>query len=95
MVGLYFAERFFNCQTNLTWVYSQFQRCTHVTLSYYLQERDMSDACLEMIGPLLNLEGRFHFSLVEWFSHYYEDVFGDLVYIKDGRVPCPMPLPLI
>jgi monoamine oxidase len=67
----------------------------HYSLIDYLQERDMSDACLEMIGPLLNLEGRFHFSLVEWFSHYYEDVFGDLVYIKDGRVPCPMPLPLI
>jgi len=55
----------------------------------YLQERNMSDACLEMIGPLLNLEGRFHFSLVEWFSHYYEDVFGDLVYIKDGADALP------
>ena len=33
-----------------------------------------------MLGPLFNLEGRYHFSLVEWFAHYYEDVFGDLVY---------------
>ena len=31
------------------------------------------------MGPLLNLEGRYHFSLVEWFAHYHEDVFGDLV----------------
>jgi monoamine oxidase len=55
----------------------------------YLRESEMSDACLAMIGPLLNLEGRFHFSLVEWFSHYYENVFGDLVYIADGADTLP------
>ncbi len=36
------------------------------------------------MGPVLNLEGRFHFSLVEWFCHYHEDVFGDLEYIDAG-----------
>lgn len=55
----------------------------------YLHESDLSDQALEMIGPLLNLEGRFHFSLVEWFSHYYEDVFGDLLYIVDGADALP------
>jgi monoamine oxidase len=42
-----------------------------------------------MMGPLLNLEGRYHFSLLEWFSHYYDDVFGDLVYIVDGASSLP------
>jgi monoamine oxidase len=55
----------------------------------YLKERGLSDAAIAMIGPLLNLEGRFHFSLVEWFSHYYENVFGDLVYIADGADSLP------
>ena len=39
---------------------------------------------MRCMGPLLNLEGRFHFSLVEWFCHYHEDVFGDLEYIDAG-----------
>lgn len=55
----------------------------------YLRQSDLSDAALAMMGPLLNLEGRFHFSLVEWFSHYYENVFGDLVYIEDGADALP------
>ena len=55
----------------------------------YLHESILSDQALEMIGPLLNLEGRFHFSLVEWFSHYFEDVFGDLLYIVDGSDSLP------
>ena len=55
----------------------------------YLRESDMSDAALSMVGLLLNLEGRYHFSLVEWFSHYYENVFGDLVYIEDGASSLP------
>jgi len=50
----------------------------------YLRDHGMSDGAIAMIGPLFNLEGRYHFSLVEWFAHYYEDVFGDLVYIADG-----------
>src|SRR5690606_31090270 len=45
----------------------------------FFQECTLSPQALEMIGPLFNLEGRLHFSLVEWFIHYYEDVFGDLV----------------
>jgi monoamine oxidase len=55
----------------------------------YLRQSNLSDAALAMIGPLLNLEGRFHFSLVEWFAHYYENVFGDLVYIEDGADALP------
>jgi monoamine oxidase len=55
----------------------------------YLRESDMSVAALSMVGLLLNLEGRYHFSLVEWFSHYYEDVFGDLVYIEEGASTLP------
>lgn len=55
----------------------------------YLRESEMSDDALAMIGPFLNLEGRFHFSLLEWFAHYYEDVFGDLVYIVDGADSLP------
>jgi monoamine oxidase len=55
----------------------------------YLRERGLSDAALAMMGPLFNLEARYHFSLVEWFLHYYEDVFGDLVYIVDGADSLP------
>ncbi|MBE2221769.1 MAG: FAD-dependent oxidoreductase [Anaerolineae bacterium] len=55
----------------------------------YLRESELSDAALAMVGPLMNLEGRFHFSLLEWFSHYYENVFGDLLYIEDGADSLP------
>jgi monoamine oxidase len=55
----------------------------------YLKIRGLSDECLGMMGPLLNLEPRYHFSLAEWFAHYYEDVFGDLVYIADGADALP------
>lgn len=61
----------------------------HYSLIDFLRESNLSEQALEMIGPLLNLEGRFHFSLVEWFAHYYEDVFGDLVFIKDGADSLP------
>ncbi len=61
----------------------------HYSLIDYLRQSDLSDAALAMMGPLLNLEGRFHFSLVEWFLHYYENVFGDLVYIVDGADALP------
>ena len=55
----------------------------------YLRERGLSNEALSMIGPLLNLEGRYHFSLVEWFSHFYDDVFGDLLYIEAGADSLP------
>ncbi|HUF38666.1 MAG TPA: FAD-dependent oxidoreductase [Anaerolineales bacterium] len=55
----------------------------------YLTERGLSEGALSMLGPLLNLEGRYHFSLVEWFSHYHEDVMGDLVYIENGADALP------
>jgi monoamine oxidase len=59
------------------------------SLLSYLKERKLSDGALEILGPLYNLEGRYHFSLLEWFLHYYEDVFGQLVYIVDGADTLP------
>lgn len=50
----------------------------------YLVERGVSEPALWLLGPLFNLEGRFHFSLVEWFAHWHHDVFGDLEYIEAG-----------
>jgi hypothetical protein len=50
----------------------------------YLVERGVSEPALWLLGPLFNLEGRFHFSLVEWFTHWHHDVFGDLEYIEAG-----------
>lgn len=50
----------------------------------WLTERGVSEQALTVMGPLLNLEGRFHFSLVEWFAHWHEDVFGDLEYLTAG-----------
>ncbi|HMB92526.1 MAG TPA: FAD-dependent oxidoreductase [Rhodothermales bacterium] len=67
----------------------------HYSVLNYLIERGVSEQGRAMIGPLLNLEGRYHFSLVEWFAHYHEDVFGDLVYIENGADALPnafMPL---
>lgn len=59
------------------------------SLIRYLKERGISHGALSLIGPLLNLESRYYFSLVEWFSHYYENVFGNLVYIVDGADSLP------
>lgn len=55
----------------------------------YLMERGVSEQAISLMGPLLNLEGRYHFSLVEWFAHYHEDVFGDLHYIHAGSDALP------
>jgi monoamine oxidase len=65
------------------------ERYDGYSLLSYLVERDVSEQALWLMGPLLNLEGRYHFSLVEWFAHYHEDVFGDLVYITDGADSLP------
>jgi len=56
----------------------------HHSVLSYLVERGVSEQARMLMGPLLDLEGRYHFSLLEWFAHYAEDVFGDLVYITDG-----------
>jgi monoamine oxidase len=50
----------------------------------FLLERGVSEQALWLMGPLLNLEGRYHFSLVEWFTHWHDDVFGDLEFIDTG-----------
>ena len=61
------------------------ERYDRYSLLGWLIERGVSEpALVRCMGPLLNLEGRFHFSLVEWFSHWHEDVFGDLEYIDAG-----------
>ena len=60
------------------------ERYDGYSLLSFLIERGVSEQALSLMGPLLNLEGRYHFSLVEWFAHYHEDVFGDLVYITGG-----------
>ncbi len=65
------------------------ERYDGYSLLGYLMERKVSEHALWLMGPLLNLEGRYHFSLVEWFAHYHEDVFGDLVFITDGADTLP------
>jgi len=55
----------------------------------YLLERGVSEQALWLMGPLFNIEGRFHFSLVEWFAHWYDDVFGDLEFITAGSDTLP------
>ena len=65
------------------------ERYDGYSLLGYLVERGVSEPALSLIGPLLNLEGRFHFSLVEWFAHYHEDVFGDMLFIDDGADTLP------
>jgi monoamine oxidase len=55
----------------------------------YLLERGVSEQALWLLGPLFNIEGRFHFSLVEWFARWYDDVFGDLEYIDAGADTLP------
>jgi monoamine oxidase len=59
------------------------------SLIAWLNERGVSEQALWLLGPLLNLEGRFHFSLVEWFTHWYDDVFGDLEFIDAGSDTLP------
>jgi monoamine oxidase len=67
-------------------VIQQFDR---YSLLGYLLERGLSEQALWLLGPLFNIEGRFHFSLVEWFAHWYDDVFGDLEYIDAGSDSLP------
>jgi monoamine oxidase len=67
-------------------VIDQFDR---YSLIGFLLERGVSEHALWLLGPLFNLEGRFHFSLVEWFAHWYDDVFGDLEYIDAGADTLP------
>jgi monoamine oxidase len=65
------------------------ERYDGYSLLSYLVERKVSEQALWLMGPLLNLEGRYHFSLVEWFAHYHEDVFGNLSFIHDGADSLP------
>ncbi len=59
-------------------------RYDRYSLLGYLVERGLSEGAISLLGPLFNLEGRFHFSLVEWFLHWHEDVFGELEFIDAG-----------
>ena len=65
------------------------ERYDRYSLLGYLIEQGVSEGARALMGPVLNLEGRFHFSLVEWFCHYHEDVFGDLEYIDAGADTLP------
>lgn len=65
------------------------ERYDGYSLLAFLMERGVSEPAISLMGPLLNLEGRYHFSLVEWFAHYHEDVFGDLSYIDEGADALP------
>jgi monoamine oxidase len=65
------------------------ERYDGYSLLSFLMERGVSEQAISLMGPLLNLEGRYHFSLVEWFAHYHEDVFGNLVYINEGADALP------
>jgi monoamine oxidase len=65
------------------------ERYDGYSLLSYLVEREVSEQALQLMGSLLDLEGRAHFSLVEWFAHYHEDVFGDLVFIDEGADSLP------
>ena len=56
----------------------------HHSVISYLMDSGLPPGSMELLGPTMNLEGRSHFSLVEWFAHYYDDVFGELTYIRDG-----------
>ncbi len=59
------------------------------SLIAWLLERGVSEQALWLMGPVLNLEGRFHFSLIEWFIHWHDDVFGDLEFIEAGSDSLP------
>lgn len=65
------------------------ERYDGYSLLAFLMERGVSEPAISLMGPLLNLEGRYHFSLVEWFAHYHEDVFGDLSYVDEGADALP------
>jgi monoamine oxidase len=52
-------------------------------LGYFI-ERGVSRGARAILGLLMNLNGRWQYSLVEWFLHYYNDIFGDLIYPIDG-----------
>lgn len=65
------------------------ERYDEYSLLGWLVERGVSEPALWLLGPLFNLEGRFHFSLVEWFTHWHEDVFGDLEFIDAGADTLP------
>lgn len=64
-------------------------RYDEYSLLGWLIERGVSEGARAFLGPLFNLEGRYHFSLVEWFIHWHHDVFGDLEYIEAGASTLP------
>ncbi len=65
------------------------ERYDGYSLLGWLMERGVSEGARALLGPLFNLEGRFHFSLVEWFIHWHHDIFGDLEFITDGASTLP------
>jgi monoamine oxidase len=44
----------------------------------------LSEGAISLLGLLSNIEGRYHFSFLEWFAHYYDKVMGNLRYVVNG-----------
>lgn len=53
-------------------------------LAYMRGPGGLSNGAIALLGLLSNMEGRYHFSFLEWFAHYYDKVFGELVYVAAG-----------
>jgi monoamine oxidase len=60
------------------------ERYDELSLIQYLRQSGLDTEQLALMGPLLGLEGRYHFSLVEWYLHHRADLFDDLEYLVDG-----------
>lgn len=55
-----------------------------LSLRDYLEASDWSEAAIEMLGLLGNVEARLPFSFVEFARHHIEGAFSNMVYIDGG-----------
>lgn len=55
-----------------------------LSLRDYLEASDWSEAAIEMLGLLGNVEARMPFSFVEFARHHIEGTFSNMVYIDGG-----------
>ena len=60
------------------------ERYDNQSLIQYLSRSNFDSEQLALMGSLLGLEGRYHFSLVEWYLHHRAHLFDDLEYIVAG-----------
>jgi hypothetical protein len=61
----------------------------HSLIGHLRERTKLTETAIAMLGVLQNIAGRVHFSLVEWFAHYYDDVMGHLRYVVDGADKLP------